>query len=149
MEKIGKRAIALDLGDSRIGVAISDLTKTIAGASEVKPRTTNDEDAQYFVNLAAAQNADIIVVGLPKNMDGTEGERASAARLFGAEIQKLNAQIRVVFMDERLSTVSAERVLKQAEMRWQNRKKVVDKVAAALILQNYLDTLNFGGYKNE
>ena len=133
MKKIG-----LDVGDKRIGIAISDMLCMIASARESYVRKDEDTDLKYFAELAKAEGADAFVVGLPKNMDGTEGPRAVLTREFGDKLQSASG-IKVIYQDERLSTVAAERMLISADVRRDKRKKVIDKVAAAIILQNFLD----------
>lgn len=135
---MGKK-IGLDVGDVRIGIAVSDMLGMIANARESYTRKGLEEDLRYFTDLAKAENADAFVLGLPKNMDGTEGERVEVTREFGDKLHEFSG-LPVVYMDERLSTVAAERMLIQADVRRDKRKKVIDKVAACIILQNYLDS---------
>ncbi|HCE33792.1 MAG TPA: Holliday junction resolvase RuvX [Clostridiales bacterium] len=135
---MGKK-IGLDVGDVRIGIAVSDMLGMIANARESYTRKGLEKDLEYFSNLAKAENADAFVLGLPKNMDGTEGERVEVTREFGDKLHEFSG-LPVVYMDERLSTVAAERMLIQADVRRDKRKKVIDKVAACIILQNYLDS---------
>lgn len=135
---MGKK-IGLDVGDVRIGIAVSDMLGMIANARESYTRKGLEKDLRYFTDLAKAENADAFVLGLPKNMDGTEGERVEVTREFGDKLHEFSG-LPVVYMDERLSTVAAERMLIQADVRRDNRKKVIDKVAACIILQNYLDS---------
>lgn len=135
---MGKK-IGLDVGDVRIGIAVSDMLGMIANARESYTRKGLEKDLRYFTDLAKAENADVFVLGLPKNMDGTEGERVEVTREFGDKLHEFSG-LPVVYMDERLSTVAAERMLIQADVRRDKRKKVIDKVAACIILQNYLDS---------
>lgn len=135
---MGKK-IGLDVGDVRIGIAVSDMLGMIANARESYTRKDLEKDLRYFTDLAKAENADAFVLGLPKNMDGTEGERVEVTREFGDKLHEFSG-LPVVYMDERLSTVAAERMLIQADVRRDKRKKVIDKVAACIILQNYLDS---------
>ena len=135
---MGKK-IGLDVGDVRIGIAVSDMLGMIANARESYTRKGLEKDLRYFTDLAKAENADAFVLGLPKNMDGTEGERVEVTREFGDKLHEFSG-LPVVYMDERLSTVAAERMLIQADVRRDKRKKVIDKVAACIILQNYLDS---------
>lgn len=135
---MGKK-IGLDVGDVRIGIAVSDMLGMIANARESYTRKGLEKDLRYFADLAKAENADAFVLGLPKNMDGTEGERVEVTREFGDKLHEFSG-LPVVYMDERLSTVAAERMLIQADVRRDKRKKVIDKVAACIILQNYLDS---------
>ena len=135
---MGKK-IGLDVGDVRIGIAVSDMLGMIANARESYTRKGLEKDLRYFTDLAKAENADAFVLGLPKNMDGTEGERVEVTWEFGDKLHEFSG-LPVVYMDERLSTVAAERMLIQADVRRDKRKKVIDKVAACIILQNYLDS---------
>lgn len=133
-----KRKIGLDIGDVRIGVAVSDLLGMIANARETYTRKSLNADIKYFCDLAKVEDADEFVLGLPINMDGTMGERVEKTKAFGELLEK-ESGIKVSYQDERLTTVSAERVLLEADMRRDKRKKVIDKVAACFILQAYLD----------
>ena len=135
-----KRKIGLDVGDVRIGVAVSDLMGLCANPRETYVRKKDDEDADiaYFVEYAKREDADAFVVGLPRNMDGSEGPRAEITRAFGDALAERSG-LPVIYADERLTTVSAERLLIGADVRRDKRKKVIDKVAATIILQSYLD----------
>lgn len=136
-----KRKIALDVGDVRIGVAVSDLLGITANPRETYVRKKGDTNADiaYFCEYAKRENADAFVLGLPKNMDGTEGDRAVVTRQFGDMLEEASG-LPVLYQDERLTTVSAERMLIDADVRREKRKKVIDKVAATIILQSYLDS---------
>lgn len=136
-----KHKIALDVGDVRIGVAVSDLLGITANPRETYVRKKGDiqADIAYFCDYAKKEDADCFVLGLPKNMDGTEGDRAVVTREFGDMLERASG-IKVVYQDERLTTVSAERMLIDADVRRDKRKKVIDKVAATIILQAYLDS---------
>lgn len=136
-----KRKIALDVGDVRIGVAVSDLLGITANPRETYVRKKGDTNAdiEYFCEYAKREEADAFVLGLPKNMDGTEGDRAVVTRQFGDMLQETSG-VPVLYQDERLTTVSAERMLIDADVRREKRKKVIDKVAATIILQSYLDS---------
>lgn len=136
-----KRKIALDVGDVRIGVAVSDLLGITANPRETYVRKKGDTNAdiEYFCEYAKREDADAFVLGLPKNMDGTEGDRAVVTRQFGDMLQEASG-LPVLYQDERLTTVSAERMLIDADVRREKRKKVIDKVAATIILQSYLDS---------
>jgi len=144
-EKFGeimqKHKIALDVGDVRIGVAVSDLLGITANPRETYVRKKGDlgADLEYFKEYAEKEDADAFVLGLPKNMDGTEGDRAAVTREFG-ELLKEATGLPVYYQDERLTTVSAERLLIEADVRREKRKKVIDKVAATIILQAFLDS---------
>lgn len=135
-----KHKIALDVGDVRIGVAVSDLMGITANPRETYVRKKGDAEADiaYFCDYAKKEDADAFVLGLPKNMDGTEGPRAEATRQFGSMLQQASG-LPVIYQDERLTTVSAERILIEADVRREKRKQVIDKIAATIILQSYLD----------
>lgn len=139
-----KRKIALDVGDVRIGVAVSDMLGITANPRETYVRKKGDPDADlaYFTEYAKREDADAFVLGLPKNMDGTEGERARITREFGDRLGEVSG-LPVFYQDERLTTVSAERMLIDADVRREKRKQVIDKVAATIILQSYLDGRKF------
>ena len=134
------RKMALDYGEVRIGIAFSDMLNIIANGYETYTRKTLEEDLNYLNKLCKEKEVDTIVVGLPINMDGTEGERVEATREFAGKLaEKTNLPIK--FLDERLTSVSAEKLLIEADMRREKRKQVIDKISATIILQNYLDML--------
>jgi len=134
------RKMALDYGEVRIGIAFSDMLNIIASSYETYTRRGLGADLEYLAKLAKEKEVDEIVIGLPKNMDGTEGERAEATRSFGEKLEKLT-NLKIKYFDERLTSVSAEKFLIQADMRREKRKQVIDKISATIILQNYLDML--------
>ena len=136
------RIIALDIGDVRIGVAVSDFMRIIANPRETYIRKNEDADIEYFIQLAKKEEADTFVVGLPINMDGTEGPRVEICRAFGEKLREKSG-LNVEYQDERLTTVSAERMLIEADVRRDKRKQVIDKLAATIILQSYLDRMAF------
>lgn len=130
--------LALDVGDVRIGIAMSDMLGIIANGYETYVRKKNESDFVYLNELVKNNEIGTVVVGLPVNMSGDEGNRAKIVRDFAAELQK-HIDIPIVFQDERLSTVSAERILLEADVSRNKRKTVIDKIAATIILQSYLD----------
>ena len=132
------RKMALDYGEVRLGVAFSDLLNIIANGYETYTRKDLDSDLKYLSDLAKEKEVDKIIVGLPINMDGTEGERAQATRAFGEKLSQVSG-LPIYYLDERLTSVSAERMLIEADVRRENRKKVIDKISATIILQDYLD----------
>jgi putative holliday junction resolvase len=135
------RAIAgLDLGDKTIGVALSDLRRGVATPIEVIRREKFTLDANRLLDLLAARGAVGIILGLPLNMDGSEGPRVQSTRAFARNLEKLTDQP-ITFWDERLSTVAAERALLEADTSRKRRKEVIDQVAAGYILQGALDRL--------
>ena len=135
-----KKKIGLDIGTVRIGIATSDILGMFATSYEVYKRRNLFLDAKYMAELALKLDADTFVIGLTLKMNGEEGDSVKMVREFADELKK-HTDIPIVFMDERLSTVSAERILIESNMRREKRKTVIDKVAAEIILQNYLDKL--------
>ena len=136
------RIMALDVGNVRIGIAVSDLMGIIANPLETYTRKGNlAVDAEYIANLAKQKEVSLFISGLPLSLSGGENEQSLKTREFIEELQK-HTDIPVKFLDERFTTLSAERVLIQGNVRRENRKKVIDKVAATIILQNYLDSKN-------
>lgn len=135
---IDKRILAVDYGDVRTGLAISDSGGTFAFGIGYIACGGMRNTAERVAREVAERNAGTIVVGLPKNMDGTEGERAAVVRAFAALLSPLT-DAEIVFFDERLSTAAAHRLLNQTDTRGAKRKARVDTLAAQIILQNYLD----------
>lgn len=134
------RIMALDLGTRTIGVAVSDVTGLIANGIETVRRTSPERDFSRLEQLVAQWEIGEIVLGYPKNMNGTIGERAKVSEQFAEELKERFPGISVVLWDERLSTVAAERVLIDADLQRKKRRKVIDMMAAVVILQNYLDS---------
>ena len=134
------RYIGLDVGDRRIGVAVSDVTGLIASA--VGNITRGDEDYEGDLQKTADEikrlNAEHIVIGLPKNMNGTIGPRAELVQQFAEDLKRYT-DLPISFWDERLTTVAAEKMMIQAGVRRDKRKQKVDRVAATFILQDFLD----------
>jgi len=135
-----KRLMGLDLGTKTIGVATSDRTRMIATPVETIARKKFTADAQRIMAIAEAENIGLIVLGLPVNMDGSEGPRAQSTRAFARNFARLSP-IPIVFWDERLSTAAVERMLIEADTSRARRDEVIDKLAAAWILQAALDSL--------
>ena len=136
------RIMALDLGTKTIGVALSDATGLIARGLETIRRGPIESDFSRLAKIVADNEVDKIVIGYPKNMNGTIGERAQFCEVFADEVKEKFPALEVVLWDERLSTVAAEKVLITADMRRDKRKKIIDMMAAVVILQNYLDSRN-------
>ncbi len=136
------KIMALDLGDNRIGIAFSDKMNIIANGYETYNRKSLKEDFEYISTLISKNDVDEVVIGLPINMDGTEGERVALAREFGNKLSEYIPNKKINYIDERLTTVSAEKVLLEADVSREKRKKVIDKIAATIILQSYLDIIN-------
>lgn len=135
------RLLGLDPGSKTIGLALSDPGLTVASPIETIRRRKFREDAAALIRLIEERNVGGLVIGLPVNMDGTEGPRCQSARQFAANLLE-RIDIPIVFWDERLSTAAVERILVQeADLSRRRRKEVVDKMAAAYILQGALDAL--------
>jgi len=132
------RLLGIDYGDRRIGVAVSDELGWTAQGLEVINRTNEERDLNRIEELVRAQQVGEIVVGLPKNMNGSIGPRGEICIAFAKQLEQA-LHMPVHLWDERLTTVSAERTLLEADVSRKKRKQVVDKMAASLILQNYMD----------
>lgn len=130
----------LDLGTKTIGVALSDVLRGVATPAQTIRREKFTADAAALLALLTARGAVGIVIGLPRNMDGSEGPRAQSTRAFIRNLEKLSP-LPVLFWDERLSTVAAERALLEADTSRKRRAEVIDHVAAGFILQGALDRL--------
>ena len=134
------RLLGLDLGEKTIGLALSDTSRSVATPMETLPRAKFSVDAQKIEKIVAEHGVGAIVIGLPLNMDGSDGPSSQSARAFGRNLAaRLAAPI--VFWDERLSTVAVTRTLLDADTSRRRRAEVVDKMAAAYILQGVLDRL--------
>lgn len=130
--------MAVDYGDARTGIAVCDKFEMLASPVCVIVEADAEILSDKISTLAHEKKAEMLVVGLPKNMDSTEGERAVKCREFG-ELLKEKCSLPVAMRDERLTTVSAHNVLNQTNVRGKKRKEVVDAVAAVMILQEFLD----------
>ena len=135
------RALALDIGDKTIGVAASDLLGITAQGVETIRRTSNKDDLKRLGELLTQYEATTFIIGLPKNMDGSEGTRCELVKKFAAKICADFPDVQQIFWDERLSTVAASRSLIEADLSRKKRKKVIDKMAAVYILQGWLDSI--------
>lgn len=131
------KIMGIDYGDARTGVAISDLLCTIVGTTTVVPSRNTEKAVADIVRIAAENQVGEIVVGLPKNMDGTEGTRAQLCREF-AELLHQKTGLPVAMWDERRTTVEAHNILSAHNYHGKKRKETVDAVAASLILEGYL-----------
>ena len=134
----GGALAGLDLGDKTIGVAVSDLRRTLATPLETVRRTKFTADAARLLQIAQARGLAGFVLGLPLNMDGSEGPRCQSTRAFARNLSGLTA-LPIGFWDERLSTVAAERALLDFDTSRAKRAQVIDQVAAGFILQGFLD----------
>ena len=134
---MNERILALDVGDRRIGIAVSDPLGLTAQPIETYTRVGYGPDTRHIVALAAQYETNRILCGLPRNMDGTQGGQAQKVRDFAAQLEQ--AGLSVEYYDERMTTMVAESALLEANMSRADRKKKVDMVAAVVILQSYLD----------
>jgi putative Holliday junction resolvase len=132
--------IGLDLGSKTIGIAISDITRNIASPLETIMRKKFTEDAKRLLVIAGERQAGLFVLGLPLNMDGSEGPRAQSTRAFARNLARLT-ELPIALWDERLSTAAVERDLIAADVSRARRAAVIDQHAAAFILQGALDRL--------
>jgi putative holliday junction resolvase len=134
--------MGLDLGEKTIGVAVSDATRTVATPLELIRKSKFTDDAAALFKLMESRGAAGIVIGLPVNMDGTEGPRCQSSRAFGRNLLRLKADLPIAFWDERMSSMAVNRMLiGEADMNRARRAEVVDKAAAGWILQGALDRL--------
>ena len=135
------RILGVDFGDTRTGLAVSDISRFLAsGIGYVSPGGIQ-KTADKVVEVAREQKVSAIVVGLPKNMDGSEGFRAERCREFASLLREQLEDIPVAMIDERMTTMSASRYLNETNTRGQKRKGVIDTLSAQIILQNALDRL--------
>jgi putative Holliday junction resolvase len=132
-----KRIMGIDYGDARTGIAISDLLCSIVGSTTVIHSRNNDKTVDQIKALVAQHDVGELVMGLPKNMDGTEGPRAELCREFAARLQQ-ETGLPVKLWDERRTTVEAHNILSEHNYHGKKRKNTVDAVAASLILEGYL-----------
>ncbi len=139
MENSYYRVMALDYGDVRIGIALSDITRFLASGLENYTRVSLGVDCRHIAELISANNVKVVVLGLPLNMDGTSGVRVEKTKEFAEELKKYT-DAKIDFLDERLTSVSAEKILISADVSRKKRKQVLDKLSATIILQDYLDT---------
>ena len=135
-----QRILGVDYGDVRTGLALSDENRFLASGLYTIKEGGMRATAKKVAAVAEERGAGIIVIGLPKNMDGSEGASADKIRAFADLLRPMTAAA-IVFLDERVSTMAAHRILNMTDTRGQKRKDVVDTLSAEIILQNYLDSL--------
>lgn len=131
------RVMAVDYGDRRIGLAVSDITRSLCGEAWTMEEWDMEKAADRIAEEVKARGVSCIVLGLPKNMDGSEGARAGKSRVF-AEMLRERSGVEVILRDERRTTVDAHRILHESGKRMKRHREVVDAVAASLILEAYL-----------
>ncbi|MFN3075420.1 MAG: Holliday junction resolvase RuvX [Alphaproteobacteria bacterium] len=141
--KPDQRLLGLDLGTKTIGLALSDVTLTVASAFDTLQRQSLVKDIGSLIRIIRDHQVGGMILGLPVQMDGTEGERAEATRKFAQDVLR-RVDIELAFWDERLSSAAVERMLiDEADMSRRRRKEVIDKAAAAYILQGALDAIAY------
>ena len=138
--KAGRRLIGIDAGTKTLGLALSDVTRIIASPLETIRRTKFKADSARLLSLASTHQVTGFVLGLPANLDGSEGPRAQATRALARNLNQLTA-LPILLWDERLTTAAAERMLIDADASRKRRAEVIDKLAATLILQGALDRM--------
>ena len=131
------RVMGIDYGDARTGIAVSDLLCSIVGSTCVIPSRNTEKALADIQRIVKEQGVEEIVVGLPKNMDGTEGARAELCRAFAKQVEEITG-VPVAMWDERRTTVEAHNILSEHNYHGKKRKNTVDAVAASLILEGYL-----------
>ena len=134
------RILGIDWGERRIGLAISDPSGLIASGRPTFENQKSSDFLAYLKKLIPEENISLIVLGFPKNMDGTVGFKGKEVLVFKESLEK-EINLPITLWDERLSTVSALKSLREGEVKWRKRKKMVDRVSAIFILQSYLDSL--------
>jgi putative Holliday junction resolvase len=139
--KPGARLIGIDAGTKTLGLALSDVTRTIASPLTVLKRSKFKEDSAELLRLAAEHRIGGFVLGLPVNLDGTAGPRVQATRAFARNMNAL-CELPILLWDERLTTAAAERTLLEADTSRKRRAEVIDKLAAAIILQGAIDRMH-------
>ena len=132
------RKLGIDYGDARIGLALTDPMCIICSPYAVYTRKNLDADIKHLSNLICEQSVNTVIFGLPVNMDGSEGVRACGVRDFAARLSE-SIDTEIVFVDERLTTVASEKFLISNNVKREKRKEVIDKIAAQMILQTYMD----------
>jgi putative Holliday junction resolvase len=135
-----KRIMGIDYGDARTGVALSDLLCSLVGSSQVIPSRNQQKAVEDIARICKEQEVGTIVVGLPRNMDGSEGPRAELCRAFAEKLGEATG-LPIRMWDERRTTVEAHNILSEHNYHGKKRKNTVDAVAASLILEGYLNSL--------
>ena len=132
------RKMGIDYGDKRIGIALTDALCIISSPFEVYKNKGETDALNHIVELIKNYDVDEVAMGLPLNMDGSEGERALIHRAFGEKLASLSG-VKVNFVDERLTSAEAEEILISSGVRREKRKELIDKISAQIILQTYID----------
>lgn len=132
------RSLGIDFGDARIGLAMSDSLGIIANGLEVHKVKNLEESADYIADIAKKNNVQTLVIGLPLNMDGSSGPRCERTKQFASLLSE-KTNLKIEFIDERLTTVESEKVLIEAGKSRDKRKELIDMISATIILQSYLN----------
>ena len=135
------RIMGIDYGDARVGVAVSDALGITAQGVATVPNKVYHKMMERLVSLIDEYQTKTVVIGLPKNMDGTQGERCDVTRAFASDLKEKCPDVEIVFRDERLSTVQAAGILNVTNTRGKDRKNVIDTVSACIILEDYLNSM--------
>ena len=133
------KIMSVDYGDRRTGIALSDIRGILASPLTVIKESYQPKLAKEIVSLAVDNDVKTVVIGLPRNMDGSYGYRCDECKSLGEAISNINSELNIFFEDERLTTVMAHNVLSENNVRGKKRKDTVDAVSAVMILQSYLD----------
>lgn len=133
------KIMSVDYGNRRTGIALSDIRGILASPLTVIKESYQPKLAKEIVSLAVDNDVKTVVIGLPRNMDGSYGYRCDECKSLGEAISNINAELNICFEDERLTTVMAHNVLSENNVRGKKRKDTVDAVSAVMILQSYLD----------
>ncbi len=134
------RKMGIDYGDRRIGVALSDLLCIISSPYEMFINKGEEESIRHLDKIIKENDVDEVVMGLPLNMDGTEGERAILHKAFGEKLANFS-NVKVHYVDERLTSAEAEEILISSGVRREKRKELIDKLSAQIILQTFIDSI--------
>ena len=137
------RVLGVDFGEARTGLAVSDRSRLLASGIGNIPGGGLEKSAELIVAAAAEQQAVAVVIGLPVNMNGTEGPRAERCRRLAEMIAERNPALAIALLDERMTTMAASRFLNETDTRGKKRKGVIDTLSAQIILQNALDRLRY------
>ncbi len=135
------RIMGIDYGDARVGVAVSDALGITAQGVATVPNKVYSKMLERLAALVNEYNTPTVVIGLPKNMDGTEGERCDVTKAFASDLKDKCPEIQIIFRDERLSTVQAAGILNVTNTRGKDRKNIIDTVSACIILEDYLNSI--------
>lgn len=138
-----KRKMGIDYGDKRIGIALTDALCIISSPYEVYKNVGQEDAIEHIIKLIKEYDVDEIAMGLPLNMDGTEGERAIIHRQFGEKLESLS-EVKVYYIDERLTSAEAEEILISSGVRREKRKELIDKISAQIILQTFIENKKRG-----